>query len=76
MNQFERAKKRLRDAEDCLLQASINEFPIGCEVQWQHGKYTRHAIVTWHSEQYARVGLKSPRGVELRPMDTAGLKRV
>lgn len=75
MNQFERAKKQLRDAEKAFLRASIKEFPVGCVVQWKHGKYTRKAIVTGHSRIVPRVSLKNCDGVCIRPKDAISLTR-
>lgn len=75
-NCFEIAKKTFREAEKNLLQASINEFPVGCQVEWKHGYYTRVGIVTWHSENLPRVGLRNLLGADLPPKDTIGLTKI
>ncbi len=57
---FDKAKKKLREAEQAFVKASIAEFPIGCEVEWQHGKYnSRRAVVTHHADIYPRISIGS-----------------
>ena len=76
LTHFERAKKKLREAEQAFVDASIAEFPVGYTVEWIHGKYVRRAIVTSHVERYPRVSLENMDGKRIRPRDTIGLKRV
>jgi hypothetical protein len=73
MKNFEKAYKRLREAQVSLNETVIKSFPKGINVFYMHGYYERTGCVIDHNHD--RVKIMSPNGKEFW-IDAYRIKRI
>lgn len=65
MKNFKRALAKYADAKAAMVNAAINDFPVGVEVFYDYGTHERRGIVNLNSNNNARVRILTPNEKEV-----------